>query len=65
MPVVKIDLWELSSKQKEQLIKAIYKAFDVLPNIPKDAITIIISEIEKENWGVLGGPATKTVPEGK
>jgi len=64
MPVVKIDIWEgRSIEEKERLIKAIYKAFDALPDIPKKAITVFLNESKKENWGVNGGPASKTIVE--
>jgi len=63
MPVVKIEMWKgLKSGEKEKLIGAIYKAFDTMPQIPKDAITVIINETERENWGLFGGQATKTMP---
>lgn len=59
MPVVKIDLWKGRSKEeKEKIIKGITEVFEYL-GIPKEAITVILNEVPKDNWGIEGEPASK------
>ena len=53
MPIVKIDSWPLKPDMKPVLIKKITDAF-VAVGIPAMAVTIIINESAKENWGTDG-----------
>ena len=60
MPIVKIDLWSGRTEElKENLIK---KVTDVVVDVckcPKEAVTIAINEIPKENWGSGGEQHSK------
>lgn len=51
MPVVTIESWPI--KNKAEIIKNITKVFTD-QGIPAQAVTVIIHEIPKENWGSEG-----------
>ncbi len=62
MPVVHVFWWagrEVSLKEK--VIKGITKAFEDV-GVPASAVTIIIHDIPKENWGSGGEQASKKFP---
>jgi len=62
MPVIHVYLWSgRDLKFKEKVIEKVTKAFEEL-NIPAEAVTIIIHEIPKENWGIAGKPASEKFP---
>ena len=59
MPVVKIDMWSgRTSEQKEQLIQEITEVFENI-GVPKEKTTVIINEVDKDNWGMEGKQASK------
>ncbi|MEM3370209.1 MAG: tautomerase family protein [Candidatus Woesearchaeota archaeon] len=53
MPVVKIESWPLDKDKKPWLIKKITDIFGEM-GVPKEAVTVIISEVPLENWGSGG-----------
>lgn len=55
MPIVHVGMIEGRSKeQKEGLIKDIVKAVETHTGAPKDAVTVIIDEIKKDNIATKG-----------
>ncbi|GAB2491645.1 4-oxalocrotonate tautomerase [Alkalibacterium psychrotolerans] len=55
MPIVHVDMLEGRSKdQKENLIKDMVKAVETHTGAPKEAVTVIINEIKKENIATKG-----------
>ena len=59
MPVVQVEMWEgRSSEQKEMLIKGITKVFEEI-GIRPQALTVIIHDVPKTNWGMSGEQASK------
>ena len=59
MPVVIVEMWEgRTHQQKETLIKGITKAFEEIGTKP-DAVSVIIHDIAKANWGSGGQQASK------
>jgi len=64
MPVVKIDLWKgRSPQQKKTLIEKVTKAVCEAISCPQEAVHIVINEVEKENWGIAGKPASEVFKE--
>jgi len=64
MPFIQIKLWKGRNKeQKEELIKRITDATCEAIGCPDRAVQIVIEEIEKENWGISGQPASETFPD--
>jgi 4-oxalocrotonate tautomerase len=54
MPVVEIYMWAgRSREQKKNIVKGITDAF-VKEGTPAEAVTVIIHDIGKGNWGTAG-----------
>jgi len=54
MPVVQVSVWEgMSSENKKKTVEGITKVFEEM-GIPKEAVTVIIFEAPKSNWGTGG-----------
>ena len=62
MPVVQVEMWEgRTDDQKEKLIKGITKAFEEI-GVKPEHLTVIIHDVPKSNWGMLGKQASKISP---
>lgn len=62
MPVVQVDMWEgRTDEQKEKLIKGITRAFEEI-GVKPEYLTVIIHDVPKSNWGMLGQQASKISP---
>jgi 4-oxalocrotonate tautomerase len=60
MPVVKIDMWEgRPRKKKEKLIQNVTKAVSDSLGCPKEDVTVILSDVSKDNWGCGGVQASR------
>ena len=56
MPVIEVKMWEGRTKEaKEKIIKGITAVFEEL-NVPPEAVTVIIFDVPKHNWGSEGKP---------
>ena len=59
MPVVQVEMWVgRTDEEKERLMKGITRAFEEI-GVKPEALTIIIHENSKSNWGTKGVPASK------
>jgi len=59
MPVVIIEMWEgRTEEQKGRLIKGITRAFEET-GVKAEWLNIIIHDVPKSNWGMLGEQASK------
>jgi len=59
MPVVIIEMWEgRTEEQKGRLIKGITRAFEET-GVKAEWLNIIIHDVPKSNWGMLGKQASK------
>lgn len=57
MPVIDVYMWEGRSKaQKKEILEEITGVF-VKQGVPPQAVTIILHDIKKENWGTAGKSA--------
>nr|WP_161879574.1 2-hydroxymuconate tautomerase [Alkalibacterium sp. MB6] len=55
MPIVHVEMIEGRTKeQKEALVKDIVKAVETHTNAKKEAVTVIINDIKKENIATKG-----------
>lgn len=60
MPVIHVYMWAGRTQEvKEKIIKGITEVFVNL-GVPAEAVTVILHEIEKSNWGIAGKTASKT-----
>jgi 4-oxalocrotonate tautomerase len=58
MPVVKIDMYPGRDKEtKKKLIETVTKAVSESIKCPAEAVTVVIDDIPKENWGMGGKQA--------
>ena len=53
MPVVNIASWPMDKERKAEVIKKITQVF-VEMGTPAEAVTVIINDLPKENWGTAG-----------
>jgi 4-oxalocrotonate tautomerase len=59
MPVVIIEMWEgRSIEQKKQVVKEITATFVKL-GVPADAVTVVLNDVPKHNWGTAGKLASE------
>jgi len=58
-------MWSGVSKEaKAKIIKGITKVFEEL-EIPPQAVEVVIHEIPKENWGIVGEQASEKLKDVK
>ena len=58
MPIVRIELWPgRDTATKEKLIKKITQDVSEIAKCPTEAVTVVIQDIPKENWGIAGEQA--------
>lgn len=54
MPVVIVNMYAGRDRNaKKRIVAGITKVFEA-ENVPRDAITVILNEIPKDNWGEAG-----------
>ena len=64
MPVVRIDLWKGRDKEKkEELIEKVTSAVVDAIGCSTEAVQVIINEVDKDNWGIGGTPASAKFPD--
>ncbi len=60
MPIVRIGMWSgRDAATKEKLIQNVTNTICDTVKCPPEAVTVIIDDIPKENWGIAGKPASK------
>ena len=58
MPIVKVEMWAGRSPEiKKKLIENITRTVCETVGCPPEAVTIVIEDIPKENWGQSGKQA--------
>ncbi len=64
MPLVKIYLWKGRDKEKKkELIKKVTSAVVDVITCSTEAVQVIINEVDKDNWGIGGVPASIKFPD--
>ncbi|MBA7689516.1 4-oxalocrotonate tautomerase [Candidatus Aerophobetes bacterium Ae_b3a] len=64
MPLVKIYLWKGRDKEKKkELIKKVTSAVVDVIDCSAEAVQVIINEVDKDNWGIGGVPASIKFPD--
>ena len=54
MPVIRVEMFKRTQEQKKQLVKELTDAFVNTCGGNKDAIKILITEVEESNWSSGG-----------
>jgi 4-oxalocrotonate tautomerase len=61
MPIVRIEMWPgRDEATKDKLIQSVTKSVCDSISCPAEAVTVVIQDIPKENWGMAGKQASKT-----
>ena len=61
MPIVKIEMWSgRDAATKDKLIQNVTKTVCDTVKCPPEAVTVVIEDIPKENWGQAGVQASKS-----
>ena len=64
MPILRVETWAgLSKEQKAELVTSLTQDAVRVLNCPPEAVTVIIDEIEKENWGAAGELCSERFPD--
>ena len=64
MPLVKIYLWKGRDKEKKkELIKKVTSVVVDVIDCSAEAVQVIINEVDKDNWGIGGVPASIKFPD--
>ena len=64
MPLVKIYLWKGRDKEKKKdLIKKVTSVVVDAIDCSAEAVQVIINEVDKDNWGIGGVPASIKFPD--
>lgn len=54
MPVVTVNMWPgRDDNAKRRIAEGITKVFEK-ENIPRDAVTVILHDVSKNNWAIAG-----------
>ena len=54
MPVIRVEMFKRTQEQKKQLVKELTEAFVNTCGGNKEAIKILITEVEESNWSSGG-----------
>ena len=54
MPVIRVEMFKRTQEQKKQLVKVLTEAFVKTCGGDKEAIKILITEVEESNWSSGG-----------
>ena len=61
MPIVRIEMWPGRDEDtKDKLIQSVTKSVCDSIKCPAEAVTVVIQDIPKENWGMGGKQASKS-----
>ena len=64
MPMITVDLWKGRGKEKKkELIKKVTAAVVDAVGCPPEAVQVMINEVDKDNWGLGGEPASEKFPD--
>jgi len=64
MPFVRIDLWKGRNKEKKkELIEKVTSAVADTIDCPIEVVHVVINEVDKDNWGISGVPASLKFPD--
>lgn len=66
MPIVRLETWEgLSKDTKRQFVESVTRETCRLLDCPPEAVSVVIQEVPKENWGAAGELCSERFPDGE
>jgi len=64
MPILKLQTWAgISKKEKRDIVETLTRETVRILGCPTEAVTVIIEEIPKENWGAAGELCSERFPD--
>jgi 4-oxalocrotonate tautomerase len=61
MPIVKVEMWKgRTTEQKEKIIQNITKVMCETTGCSKEHVWVVITDVDKENWGINGEQCSKS-----
>jgi 4-oxalocrotonate tautomerase len=64
MPIVRVETWAgLGKERKRDLVEGMTREAMRVLGCPPEAVTVIIDEIPKENWGAAGELCSERFPD--
>lgn len=64
MPILRLETWEgLDKETKRDFVESATRETCRVLGCPPEAVTVIIDEVSKENWGAAGELCTERFPD--
>ncbi|WP_319470851.1 4-oxalocrotonate tautomerase DmpI [uncultured Pseudodesulfovibrio sp.] len=64
MPILRVETWSGTSKDKKRdLVETLTRETVRILDCPQEAVTVIIDEVDKENWGAAGELCSERFPD--
>jgi 4-oxalocrotonate tautomerase len=64
MPILRVETWKgLSREQKKDFIHSLTREACRILDCPPEAVTVLIDEKDKENWGAAGELCSERFPD--
>lgn len=64
MPILRVETWAgLPKAKKQDLVESLTREAMRILDCPPEAVTVLIDEIPKENWGAAGELCSERFPD--
>lgn len=64
MPILRVETWEgITKDQKRDFVESLTETACRVLGCPPEAVTVIIDEVKKENWGAAGELCSERFPD--
>jgi len=64
MPILRVETWDgLPKEKKLDLVESLTREAMRVLGCPAEAVTVLINEIPKENWGAAGELCSERFPD--
>ena len=64
MPILKVQTWAgITKEKKRDFVESLTREAVRILDCPLEAVTVIIEEIPKENWGAAGELCSERFPD--
>lgn len=64
MPILRVETWAgLPKEKKQDFVETLTRETMRILDCPSEAVTVIIDEVPKENWGAAGELCSERFPD--
>jgi len=64
MPILRVETWAgLPKEKKQDLVESLTREAVRILDCPPEAVSVIIDEVPKENWGAAGQLCSERFPD--